>query len=79
MADANDKARALDKQITVVMNTHKNVAGLVDKLAKVEAALIEAGLDANKVSPSFKSLSASAEEIGALLHRMEEDRRAMIE
>lgn len=79
MADANDKARALDEQITAVTHTHKNVAGLVEKLAKVQAALIEAGLDGNKVSPSFTSLSESAEEIEALLHRMEEDRRALIE
>ena len=79
MTDANDKARALDEQITAVTDTHKNVAGLVEKLARVQAALMEAGLDADKVAPSFTSLSASAEEIEALLHRMEEDRRALIE
>ena len=45
MADANDQVRALDQQITAVMDTHKNVAGLVEKLARVQAALIEAGLD----------------------------------
>lgn len=76
MADATDKLRTLEEQITAVNDTHKNLTGLVEKLAKVQAALMESGLDAvsDKLSSPFTTLSTAAEEIQTLLHEMEDER-----
>lgn len=80
MADAINKVTVLDEQITAATDTHKNLAGLVEKLAKVQAALMEANLDAlsDRVSQPFTTLSTAAEEIQALLHDMEEERGELI-
>lgn len=80
MADAINKVTVLDEQVTAVTDTHKNLAGLVEKLARVQAALMEAGLDtlSDRVSQPFTTLSTAAEEIQALLHDMEEERGELI-
>jgi len=72
MADATNKIQLLEAQITAATDTYKNVAGLVEKLAKIQAALMESGFDAfaDEVSEPFSGLSTAAEKIQALLHKM---------
>ncbi|MGQ0734163.1 MAG: hypothetical protein ACT4QD_10950 [Acidobacteriota bacterium] len=66
----------LEQQITALTDTHKGVAGLIEKLVRIQAALATGDFQAfsDRLGEPFVALSTVAEAVQGVVHDIEIER-----
>ena len=79
MAEELQAVEVLEKQLTALTETHKHVAGLIEKLARIQAELMDAGYDsrADELAAPFSALSSAAENLQETSHSIEIERNQL--
>lgn len=79
VAEEANRIDALDDQIVAVADTHKSIADLIQKLARVQAALSELQFDdfSAQIAEPFAGMAAAAEKLESLAHDMELERNRL--
>jgi hypothetical protein len=79
MSDETKSIEALEAQMTAITDTHRNIAGLIEKVSRIQAELATAGFQefSDGLSAPFSDLSNVAEKLQKLLHDAEIERNHM--
>lgn len=79
MAEETNRIEVLEAEIKSMMDTQKNLVGLVQKLALIQANLSEAGFQAfsDSLSDPFSALSTVAEKLEGLIKDVEIERNRL--
>lgn len=81
MADESNtpSIEVLETQLGAVSDTNTNLRGLIEKIARIQTELSEAGLDefAETLGSSFSALSGVADGLQAAVHDMEIERNRL--
>jgi len=79
MNEQQDKVVVLEQFVGKIRDVHHSYAALLEKLAKVQAEAMQAGLEtiANNLGKPFSDASADAESIEHLLHDTEIERNKL--
>jgi hypothetical protein len=76
MSEESKPVDVLEAQMTAISDTHKNLAGLIEKAARVQSDLLSAGFQefSDALGEPFSAMSTAAEKLQELLHRVEIER-----
>ena len=76
MSEESKPVDVLEAQITAISDTQKNLTGLIGKAARVQSELLSAGFQefSDAISEPFSMMSAAAEQLQEVLHRVEIER-----
>jgi hypothetical protein len=76
MSEEPKPVEILEAQITAIFDTHKNIAGSIEKTTRIQADLSAAGFGefADRLNEPFSDLSSAAEKVQSLLHDIEIER-----
>jgi len=76
MSEESEPIAALEAQITAITDTHTNLAGLIEKLVRIQSELLSAGFQefSDAVGEPFSAVSTAADELKQLLHKLEIER-----
>lgn len=79
MSEEPKSVEVLEAHITAILDTQKNVTGLIEKVSRVQAELSGAGFQefSDGLSAPFSDLSNAAEKLQKLLHDAEIARNRM--
>jgi hypothetical protein len=76
MSEESKPVDVLEAQITAISDTHTNLAGLIEKLVRVQSELLSAGFPefSDVIGGPFSAMSTAAEKLQELLHEIEIER-----
>lgn len=76
MAEEPKPVEILEAQMTALADTHKNIAGSIEKATRIQETLSTAGFQefADRIAAPFSDLSNAAEKVQSLLHDVEIER-----
>lgn len=76
MSEASEAIDALEAQMTAIEDTKTNLAGLIEKAARIQSDLLTAGFDefSNAMGDPFSAMSTAADELQSLFHDLEIER-----
>jgi hypothetical protein len=79
VAEETNRIEVLEAEIKSMMDTQKNLVGLVQKLVLIQANLSEAGFQAfsDSLSDPFSTLSTAAEKLEGLIKDVEIERNRL--
>ncbi|MEW6332789.1 MAG: hypothetical protein AB1558_00805 [Thermodesulfobacteriota bacterium] len=73
MSEEMKPVDVLETQITAISDTQKNLAGLIEKAARVQSDLLSGGFQefSDAIGEPFTLMSAAVEKLQDVLHRAE--------
>ena len=76
MSEGSKPVDVLEAQITAISDTHQNLAGLIEKTARIQSELLSAGFGefSDAVGEPFSAMSTATEKLQELLHSIEIER-----
>jgi len=76
MSEEPEPIDVLEAQLTAIGDTHSNLTGLVEKVARIQSDLMTGGFQefSDAAGEPFAALSTATEKLQALLHDIEIER-----
>jgi hypothetical protein len=76
MSEESSPIDVLEAQITALTDTHKNLAGLIEKTARIQSDLLSARFQdfSDAIGEPFSAMSTAAEKLQELVHSLEIER-----
>lgn len=76
MSEESNPVDVLEAQITAISDTHSNLAGLIEKAARIQSELLSAGFQefSDAIGEPFSAMSTAADKLQKLVHSVEIER-----
>ncbi len=76
MSEASESIDVLEAQMTAIEDTKDNLAGLIEKAARIQSDLLSAGFSefADALAEPFSAMSNAADRLQSLFHDVEIER-----